>query len=165
MMSVPRGASALIVAFALALGGCSSPESETSDIEAGQAAEVPSSDFDSTDEVGDFLNNTIDDAHVHRESESNPDFAHETDADRLHVEFPSEGMLNTDKKATADAVQAAGSATFDYDVLMVTGSTDTGTWSYIYSAETVEAMTKDDSPVEADTVWESADQDFDSVHR
>lgn len=165
MKSVPQLVSALAVVAALTLGGCSPGDTEEADIEPGQSAEVPSSDFDSTEELGDFLIDYIDEVHVHRESESNPDFDPERDADRLHVEFPSQGQTNTDKKATADAVQAAGSAAFDYDVLMVTGSTDTGTWSYIYSVDTVEELTKEGSVVEADPVWESADQDFDSVHR
>ena len=165
MKSVPQLVSALAVAVALTLGGCSPGDADDADIESGQSAELPGSDFDSTDELGAFLSDYIDEVHVHRESESNPDFDPERDADRLHVEFPSQGQPNTDKKATADAVQAAGSAAFDYDILMVTGSTDTGTWSYIYSAETVDVMTKEGSVVEADPVWESADQDFDSVHR
>lgn len=165
MKSVPQLVSALAVAAALTLGGCSPSDAEEVDIEPGQSAEVPSRDFDTTTELGDFLRDTIDKVHVHLESESNPDFDHETDADRLHVEFPSQGQPNTDRKATADAVQSAGSAAFDYDVLMVTGTTDTGTWSYIYSIDTVEEMTSNDSVVEADTVWKSADQDFDSVHR
>lgn len=165
MKSVPQLVSALVVAAALTLGGCSPGDAEEADIESGQIAEVPGSDFDSTDELGDFLRDTIGDVHVHRESAGNPDFDHETDADRLHVEFPSGAQTNADRKATADAVQSAGRAAFDYDVLMVTGTTDAGTWSYIYSVDTVEEMTGTGSVVEADTVWESADQDFDSVHR
>ncbi|MDN5551012.1 MAG: hypothetical protein L0G54_09880 [Brevibacterium sp.] len=165
MKSAPQLVSALTVALALSLSGCSTDDSDTGDIEAGQSAEVPGSDFDTTDALGDFLNETIDEVHVHRESESNPDFDHDRDADRLHVEFPSAGMLHTDQKATADAVQGAGSAEFDYDVLMVTGTTDTGTWSYMFSTDTVDELTAGDSVVEADTVWDSADQDFDSVHR
>lgn len=165
MKSVPQLVSALTVALALSLGGCGASESDDADIEPGQSAEVPGSDFDSTDELGDFLREAIDEVHVHRESESNPDFDHDRDADRLHVEFPSVGQTNTDKKATADAVQAAGSAEFDYDVLMVTGTTDEGTWSYMFSTDTVDEMTDGESVVEADTVWDSADQDFDSVHR
>ena len=164
MKSVPQLASALTVALALSLGGSSAGEPDVNDIEPGQGAEVPGSDFASTDELGDFLRESIDEVHVHRESEDNPDFDHEGDADRLHVEFPSQGQRNADRKATADAVQAAGSAAFDYDVLMVSGTTDEGTWSYIYSGKTVEELTKDSSVVEADAVWESAEQDFDSVH-
>ncbi|WP_193070164.1 hypothetical protein [Brevibacterium aurantiacum] len=165
MKSVPQLVSALVMAAALTLGGCSPGDAEETDIVPGQSAEIPGGDFSSTDELGDFLLDSIDAVHVHRESESNPDFNHETDVDRLHVEFPSQGQPNTDKKATADAVQAAGSATFDYDVLMVTGTTDTGTWSYVYSIDTVEEVTGIGSVVEADTVWDFADQDFDSVHR
>lgn len=165
MKSVPQLVSALVMAAALTLGGCSPGDAEETDIVPGQSAEIPGGDFSSTDELGDFLLDSIDAVHVHRESEGNPDFNHETDVDRLHVEFPSQGQPNTDKKATADAVQAAGSATFDYDVLMVTGTTDTGTWSYVYSIDTVEEVTGIGSVVEADTVWDFADQDFDSVHR
>lgn len=165
MKSVPQLVSALTVALALSLSGCSSNESEASDIEPGQVAEVPSSDFESTDELGDFLRDTVDEVHAHRESESNPDFDHDRDADRLHVEFPSGGQTNADKKATADAVQAAGNAEFAYDMLMVTGTTDTGTWSYMYSTDTVDELTASKSVVEADSIWDSADQDFDSVHR
>lgn len=165
MKSVPQLVCALVVAAALTLGGCSPGDAEEADIEPGQSAEVPGGDVNSTDELGDFLIDSIDAVHVHRESESNPDFAHGADVDRLHVEFPSQGQPNTDKKATADAVQAAGSAAFDYEVLMVTGTTDVGTWSYIYSIDTVEEVTSNGSVVEADTVWKSADQDFDSVHR
>ncbi|WP_193095482.1 hypothetical protein [Brevibacterium sp. FME17] len=165
MKSVPQFVSALTVALALLLSGCSGSETEAGDIEPGQVAEVPSSEFDSTDELGDFLRDTVAEVHVHRESESNPDFDHNRDADRLHVEFPSNGEMNTDKKATADAVQAAGSAEFAYDMLMVTGTTDAGTWSYMYSTDTVDELTASGSAVEADSVWDSADQDFDSVHR
>ncbi|MCF2588709.1 hypothetical protein [Brevibacterium sp. UCMA 11752] len=165
MKSVPHLVSALTVTCALALGGCSAKESDTSDIEPGQSAEVPTSDFNSTDALGDHLRSSIDEAHVHRESESNPDFDHERDVDRLHVEFPSSGQPNTDKKATADAVQGAGNAEFDYDMLMITGTTDEGTWSYMFSPDTVKDLTKSGEAVEADTVWDSADQDFDSVHR
>lgn len=165
MKSVPQLVSALVVAAVLTLGGCSPGDAEEADIEPGQSAEIPGGDFNSTDELGDFLIDSIDAVHVHRESESNPDFAHGADVDRLHVEFPSQGQPNTDKKATADAVQAASSAAFDYEVLMVTGTTDAGTWSYIYSIDTVEEVTSNGSVVEADTVWKSADQDFDSVHR
>lgn len=165
MKSVPQFVSALAVALALSLSGCSGSESEAGDIEPGQVAEVPSSDFGTTDELGDFLRDTVSEVHVHRESDSNPDFDHNRDADRLHVEFPSSGEMNTDKKATADAVQAAGSAEFAYDMLMVTGTTDAGTWSYMYSTDTVDELTAGGSVVEADPVWDSADQDFDSVHR
>lgn len=165
MKSVPQLVTSLTAAVALSLSGCSSSESEAGDIESGQVAEVPGSEFDSTDELGDFLRDTVDEVHVHRESESNPDFDHDRDADRLHVEFPSEGQENSDKKATADAVQAAGNAEFAYDVLMVTGTTDTGTWSYMYSTDVVDELTAGGSGVEADSVWDSADQDFDSVHR
>lgn len=165
MKSVPQLVSALAVASALTLGGCGASGPEVSDIAPGQSAEVPSSDFDSTDEMGDFLRDSIDEVHVHRESESNPDFDHEVNPDRLHVEFPSQGQPHTDRKATADAVQAAGSAAFAYDVLMITGETDTGTWSYMYGTETVDQMTADAAVVGADDVWDSADQDFDSVHR
>ena len=165
MKSVPQLVSALAVAVALSLTGCGNSEPDVSDIGPGQSAEVPSSDFDSTDELGDLLRDTVHEVHVHRESESNPDFDHDRDAERLHVEFPSGGQVNTDKKATADAVQAAGNAEFDYHVLMVTGTTDTGTWSYMFSTDTLDELTAGDSVVEADTVWDSADQDFDSVHR
>lgn len=165
MKSVPQVVSALAVAIVLSLAGCSTGDAEEADIESGQSAEVPGSDFASTDDLGEFLSKSIEEVHVHRESESNPDFDHERDADRLHIEFPSQGKPHTDRKATADSIQAAGSAAFDYDVLMITGSTDAGTWSYIYSNDTVEGMTKNGSVVEADAVWESADQDFDSVHR
>lgn len=165
MKSVPQLVTALAVAAALTLGGCGPGDAEEADIEPGQSAEVPTSDFDSTDKLGDFLRSSIDEVHVHRESEGNPDFNHDRDADRLHVEFPSGGQPNTDKKATADAVQAAGNAEFSYDMLMVTGTTDTGTWSYMFSTDTVDELTVDGSVVEADSVWDSADQDFDSVHR
>lgn len=165
MKSVPQLVSALVVAAALTLGGCSPGDAEEADIEPGQSAEVPGGDFNSTDQLGDFLIDSIDAVHVHRESESNPDFDHNRDADRLHVEFPSNGQVNTDKKATADAVQAAGSAEFAYDMLMVTGTTDAGTWSYMFSTDTVDELTASGSVVEADSVWDSADQDFDSVHR
>lgn len=165
MKSVPLVVSAMAVAVALSLGGCSAGDSETEDIEPGQSAKVPSGDFKSTDELGGFLLEGIDEVDVRRESESNPDFDHERDADRLHVEFPSEGKPHTDRKATADAVQAAGSAKFAYDVLMITGSTDTGTWSYIFSSDTVNELTDSGSVIDANTVWDSADQDFDSVHR
>ncbi|SMX90024.1 hypothetical protein [Brevibacterium antiquum] len=165
MKSVPQLVSASTVALALSLGGCSAGEPDAGDIEPGQSAEVPSSDFESTDALGDYLRESIDEVHVHRESESNPDFDHEGDAERLHVEFPSAGQTNTDRKATADAVQAAGSAQFDYDVLMVTGTTDAGTWSYMFSTDSVDELTGGGSVVEADTVWDVADQDFDSVHR
>lgn len=165
MKSVPHLVSALTVACAIALGGCGAKEPGSNDVEPAQVAEVPSSDFDSTEELGDFLRGSIDEVHAHRESESNPDFDHDRDADRLHVEFPSSGQTNADKKATADAVQGAGNAEFDYDMLMVTGTTDTGTWSYMFSTDTVDDLTKSGVAVEADTVWDSADQDFDSVHR
>lgn len=165
MKSVPQAFGAIVMAVALTLGGCSADDGDDGDIDPGQSAEVPGGDFADTDELGNFLREGIADVDVHRESESNPDFDHDRDADRLHVEFPSEGKPNTDKKASADAVQAAGSAAFDYDVLMITGETDTGTWSYIYSSDTVEKLTESGTPVEADTVWDSADQDFDSIHR
>ncbi|TSI18556.1 hypothetical protein [Brevibacterium aurantiacum] len=165
MKSVPHLVSTLTVASALALGGCSAKEADSNDIEPGQSAEVPTSDFDSTEVLGDFLRSSIDEVNVHRESESNPDFDHASDVDRLHVEFPSSGQPNTDKKATADAVQGAGNAEFDYDMLMVTGTTDEGTWSYMFSTDTVKDLTESGEAVEADTVWDSADQDFDSVHR
>lgn len=153
------------MAVSLALGGCSTSGDDEGDIEAGQLAEVSGNEFESTADLGTFLSEEIDEVEVHRESESNPDFDHKSDADRLHIEFPSEGKPNTDKKASADAVQAAGSAVFAYDVLMITGTTDTGTWSYIFDSDTVEELTEDGTRVEADTVWDSADQDFDSIHR
>lgn len=167
MKSVPRALSALSVAVALVLAGCSSDNSAggEEDAESGQSAEVPSGAFKDTGELGKFLLGSIDEVEVHRESESNPDFDKDNEADRLHVEFPSKGKPNSDQKATADAVQGAASADFDYDVLMVTGTTDTGTWSYMYSADTVDKLTKDGAVVEADSVWDSADQVYDSVHQ
>lgn len=149
----------------LALGGCASDDGVDHHDVSGQNAEIPSGDFASTQDMEDFLTDSIDEIDVHRESETNPDFDADNDADRLHVEFPSEGERGADQKASADAVQASGAATFDYDVLMITGTTDTGTWSYMYSSDTVAELTADDAVVEAYSVWEHADQDFDSVHR
>lgn len=156
----------VLAAFAvLALGGCDSGDSVDYDEVAGQNAEIPPGEFASTQEMESFLSGSIDKVDVHRESETNPDFDADKDADRLHVEFPSEGERSADQKASADAVQASSAATFDYDVLMITGTTDTGTWSYMYSSDTVAELTADGAVADSASVWEHADQDFDSVHR
>ncbi|MGO2035278.1 MAG: hypothetical protein ACTH2U_02285 [Brevibacterium sp.] len=165
MKTCARIVSTVAALAVLALGGCASDDGSDQDDVSGQTAEIPSGDFASTQDMEDFLTNSIDDVDVHRESETNPDFDAAKDADRLHVEFPSAGKKGAGQKASADAVQASGAATFDYDVLMITGTTDTGTWSYMYSSDTVAELTADDAVVEADSVWEHADQDFDSVHR
>ena len=62
--------------------------------------------------------------------------------------FPHKGSRTPIRRPLPDAVQAAGSAAFDYEVLMVTGTTDAGTWSYIYSIDTVEEVTSNGSVVE-----------------
>lgn len=152
----------MAVATVTALAGCGSGTEEDTGIEPQQAAEIPTSAINSTDDLAMHLSDFIAEVDAHRESESNPDFDPDRDADRLHVEFTSKGLQNTDQKATADAIEAAAVATFDFDILMITGTTSSGTWSYLYNSNTVEQLS--DQGVVIDEVWDAADQDYDPVH-
>ena len=162
MKSIPLVITAMAAATVTALAGCGSGTDEVSDIEPQQAAETPTSAINSTDDLATHLDDFIPEVEAFTESETNPDFDADRDADRLQVEFTSNGLQNTDQKATADVIEAAAVATFDFDILMITGATSSGTWSYLYNSKTVEQLS--DQGVVVDEVWDEADQDFDAVH-
>ena len=160
----PAVAGALIVAL-FGLSACSDsatePEAESTPT---QTLEVVAQGFDTTEDLSEYLSEDLDEIEVRLESESNPDYDEEVDADRLYVDFASDEQRSADMEATAAIVQAASRATFDFDVLMVTGDVSAGEWSYLYNRQTVEKLTEGDRIAVAD-VWDAAEQDFDTIHR
>lgn len=158
----------LVTAAIVGLSGCGSgnrsetvPEAEPTPT---QTLQVVAQGFDSTDDLSDYLAQTLDGVEVHLESEANPDFDEETEPDRLHVAFASSEQKAADMKATAQIVQVVSQAAFDYDILMVTGDVSSGEWSYLYHRDTVAELTNGDRIAVAG-VWDGADQSFDTIHR
>jgi hypothetical protein len=156
----------LLIVVLIGFSGCGSDTKDESEAEATstQTLQVVTQGFASTDELSEYLSETLDDVDVRLESESNPDYDEKRDADRLYVDFASEEKKAADMEATATIVQAASQAAFDYDVLMVSGDVSSGEWSYIYNKDTVEELTEDGTITVAD-VWGAAEQDFDTIHR
>lgn len=166
MKSVAKLVPVVSIAAIMALGACSSettdaPESESEPV---QTLQVVEQGFDKPEALADYLSETLDEVQVRLESESNPDYDEEVDADRLYVDFASAGKTNADMEATAAAVQAASQATFDFDVLMVTGDGSAGEWSYLYHPRTIDELTRGGQITVSD-VWDAAEQDFDTIHR
>lgn len=171
MRSVPKSAPVVLIVGALsaaliALSGCGggSTDEPAAESTPAQTVDVVTQGFDSTDDLSEYLSQSFDDVEVRLESESNPDYDDERDADRLYVDFASNEQKAADMEATATIVQAASRAAFDYDVLMVTGDVSAGEWSYLYDKDTVDELASDGTITVAD-VWDAAEQDFDTIHR
>src|SRR5699024_7338641 len=84
--------------------------------------------------------------------------------DRLYVDFASAGKTDEDMEATAAVVQTVSQATFDFDVLMVTGDGSAGEWSYLYNPRTIDELTQG-GQITVSEVWDAAEQGFDTIHR
>lgn len=165
MKSVARLICTASIALVLPLSACgSSDEEPAADSTPTQTMSVVTQGFDSLEELSDYVAESLDGVEVHLESETNPDFDAQNEADRLHVDFTSDQQRAADMEATALIVQAASQAAFDYDILMVTGDVSAGEWSYLYDRDTVKKLTSDGSIVVAD-VWDAAEQSFDTLHR
>lgn len=166
MKTVAKLVPAFSIAAILALGACSSettdaPEPESEPV---QTLQVVDRGFDQPEALADYLSEPLDEVQVRLESESNPDYDEDVDADRLYVDFASAGKTNEDMEATAAVVQTVSQATFDFDVLMVTGDGSAGEWSYLYNPATIDELTQG-GQITVSEVWDAAEQDFDTIHR
>src|SRR5699024_12570051 len=112
----------------------------------------------------DYPSESLDEVQVRIQSEANPDYDEDVDADRLYVDLASAGKTDEDMEATAAVVQTVSQATFDFDVLMVTGDGSAGEWSYLYIPRTIDELTQG-GQITVSEVWDAAEQCFDTNHR
>src|SRR5699024_6789351 len=135
MKSVAKLVPAFSIAAILALGACSSEAPDAPQPESEPVPTLQGVDrrFRQPEALADSLSESLDEVQVRLESESNPDYDEDVDADRLYVDFASAGKTDEDMEATAAVVQTVSQATFDFDVLMVTGDGSAGEWSYLYN--------------------------------
>lgn len=171
MSSASKSSPSIVVAASLTaaligLSSCGSDTGATPEAESTptQTLEVVAQGFDSAEDLADYLTKSLDKVDVYLESEANPDFDQENEADRLHVEFASSEDSATDMEATAQIVRAVLQAAFDYDILMVSGDVSAEEWSYLYHRDTVADLTGGGSLAVAG-IWDAADQNFDTIPR
>src|SRR5699024_5101382 len=156
MKSVAKLVPAFSIAAILALGACSSeaPDAPEPESEPVQTLQVVERGFDQPEALADYQSEAPVEVQVRLESEPHPDYDEDVDADRLYVDFASAGKTDEDMEATAAVVQTVSQATFDFDVLMVTGDGSAGEWSYLYNPRTIDELTQG-GQITVSEVWDA----------